>query len=267
LADWGTGQREAWTVLRQVSRKNPQIVIHLGDIYYAGTEFEVQSYFYKPWQIILHENGNPRTFTLAGNHDMYSGGKSFYNLLDQLKQPASYFCLRNRNWQIIGLDTGLHAKMGLEPTFLEPSEVEWLLDKIQNSGGRRTVLLSHHQLFSADEQFKGQSFNIDLYKQTCTALNNVELWLWGHEHNLVIFEPYMNLKRGRCIGCGAFPVGAGELPASHKNSDVPLKPIHLSRRGDFYQHGYAVMMLNGAAGNVDYYQDGDENIPLYSEVL
>ncbi len=100
--------------------------------------------------------------------------------------------------------------------------MEWLVDKIVNRDDRKTILLSHHQLFSADEKFEGQSFNIPLYKQIVSVLGNVDLWLWGHEHNLVVYEPYMNLRRGRCIGCGAFPVGKEELPSVHVNADVPL---------------------------------------------
>lgn len=267
VADWGTGQREARIVLEQIAKKNPKFVIHLGDIYYAGTAFEVENYFYRPWRSILASAGITRSFSLSGNHDMYSGGVPYYGLLDKLAQPASYFCLRNEHWQIIAMDTGLNAKLGLAPTYLETSEAEWLVEKIINRGTRKTILLSHHQLFSADEKFEGQSFNIPLYKQLSSALGQVDLWLWGHEHNLVIFEPYMNLRRGRCIGCGAFPVGIGELPAVQANPNVPVKDVRLGKRGDFYQHGYAVLALKGAGGSVEYFQDGHENSPVYREDL
>jgi len=267
VADWGTGQVEARTVLQQIARKSPAIVIHLGDIYYAGTAFEVENYFYRPWRSILASCGNVRTFSLSGNHDMYSGGIAYYDLLDKLTQPASYFCLRNKYWQIIGSDTGLNAKFGVDPTSLERTEAEWLVDKIVNRGNRRTILLSHHQLFSADEKFEGQSFNIPFYKQVASVLGNVDLWLWGHEHNLVVYEPYMNLRRGRCIGCGAFPVGKEELPSVHVNADVPVKEVVLGKRGDFYQHGYATIQLDGPNASAAYFQDGDEQNPLYTEDL
>jgi hypothetical protein len=267
VADWGTGQVEARTVLQQIAKKAPAIVVHLGDIYYAGTAFEVENYFFRPWRSILAPSGNPRTFSLAGNHDMYSGGAPYYDLLDKLSQPASYFCLRNRYWQIIAMDTGLNAKFGIDPTSLERTEVEWLVDKIVNRDDRKTILLSHHQLFSADEKFEGQSFNIPLYKQIVSVLGNVDLWLWGHEHNLVVYEPYMNLRRGRCIGCGAFPVGKEELPSVHVNADVPLKGVSLGEHGDFYQHGYAIIKLDGPTASAAYFQDGDEQNPLYEENL
>jgi hypothetical protein len=207
-----------------------------GDIFISyllrRTPFEVENYFFRPWRSILSSTGNPRSFTLAGNHGMYSGGAGYYSLLDKLAQPASYFCLRNKYWQIIGLDTGLKAKLGLGPTNLEQTEAEWLVNKIVNRDGRKTALLSHHQLFSADEKFDGQSFNIPLYKQVASLLGQVDIWLWGREHNLVIFDSYMNLRRGRCIGCGAFPVGKEELPSVHPTSGggpTPERCVRLPR--------------------------------------
>ncbi len=70
---------------------------------------------------------------------MYAGGGRYYTVLDMLGQPASYFCLRNDEWQFIALDTGLHDSdpVARTATFLEDTEVEWLKDKVRNAGGRR----------------------------------------------------------------------------------------------------------------------------------
>jgi DNA repair exonuclease SbcCD nuclease subunit len=81
-------------VLRQIADKKPDVVIHLGDIYYAGTQFEITNYFLKIWQQVLNlgdKLDRIPTYTLAGNHDMYSGGGPYYQLIQQLGQPASYF--------------------------------------------------------------------------------------------------------------------------------------------------------------------------------
>lgn len=271
VADWGTGQPEALEVLRQVKRQNPNVVIHLGDIYYAGVESEVREYFYKPWQEILQPDAaGIASLVLPGNHDLYAGGQPFYDLLDRFGQPASFFCLRNKHWQLIGLDTALHDQLGGPPTSLEPSELEWLRDKMQNAGGRRTVLLSHHQLFSANEQF-GElklSHNPTLYEQVKSILPQVDLWLWGHEHDLVIFNEHLGLKRGRCIGGSAFPVGKYEMPDVQKNPDVPFnRQVVLNKGAAFYQHCYAVLRLDGPAAAVDYYEDGDGGRRLFSETL
>lgn len=269
VSDWGTGQPDAIEVLAQVKRHNPQVAIHLGDVYYAGTDYEMDHYFYQPWQEILNpEASGILSFALPGNHDLYAGGQPFYDLLDKLGQPASYFCLRNEHWQLIGLDTALHDRHGGPPTSLEPSEVEWLRDKIERAGNRRTVLMSHHQLFSANDSFDDHSFNKNLCDQLAGLLPRVDLWLWGHEHDLVVFDEYKGLKRGRCIGGSAFPVSKYEQPEVQKNPDVPLnKQIMLSKGPSFYQHCYVIIKLDGAQATVNYYEDSAGGRLLFSEMI
>jgi len=269
VADWGTGQPEALEVLRQVKRANPHVAIHLGDIYYAGTEHEVENYFHQPWREILQpEVSGIVSRILPGNHDLYSGGKPFYGLLAKVDQQASYFCLRNDDWQLIGLDTALNDRLGGPPTFLDPSEVTWLKDKVDNAGNRRTIFLSHHQLFSTNESFKGKSFNETLYQQVAEVLPKVDLWLWGHEHDLVIFGNFMGLKRGRCIGGSAFPVGKDEMVDLPKNPDVPFnKEVLLSKGPAFYQHCYAMIELDGPKATISYCEDSNGGRVLYAETI
>lgn len=276
VADWGTGEPEALEVLRQVNAHNPQVAIHLGDIYYAGTAYEVENYFLQPWRNILEpETSGILSLALPGNHDLYAGGKPFYDLIDKLAamnkltdKPASYFCLRNDYWQLIGLDTALHDRIIGGVTRLEESEVEWLTDKIRNAAGRRTILLSHHQLFSSNDQFAGKSYNETLYNQLKPLLPQVDLWLWGHEHDLVIFGEYMTLKRGRCIGGSAFPVGNFEMPKTHANADVPYnQQVELGKGSAFYQHCYTILKLDKASATVAYYEDTDGGKLLFQETL
>jgi predicted phosphodiesterase len=267
VADWATGEPDALKVLKQVKRQNPNIVIHLGDTYYAGTAHEMENYFFRPWIDILQPASSGITsFVTPGNHDLYSGGQPYYDVIDKFGQPASYYCLRNEHWQVIGIDTALNDRLGGPPTTLEETEIEWLRDKIENAGGRRNILLSHHPLFSTNEEFDGKSFNEKLYLQLESLLSKVDLWLWGHEHDLVIFGDYKGLKRGRCIGGSAFPVGKYEMPTVPKNPEVPFnKQVMLSKGSVFYQHCYAMIRLNGADATVDYYEDGDGGRLLFSE--
>jgi hypothetical protein len=90
--------------------------------------------------------------------------------------------------------------------------------------------------------------------------------LWGHEHDLIIFGEHMGLKRGRCIGGSAFPVGKYEMPAAPKNPDVPYnKQVALSKGSVFYQHCYALVKLDGPGATVNYYEDSDGGRLLFSE--
>jgi predicted phosphodiesterase len=267
VGDWGTGQGPARSLLQAIARKKPDVVIHLGDVYYAGTEFEVQNYFLSIWNSIF-DITKVRTFTLAGNHDMYSGGAPYYQLIDKLGQPASYFCLRNNNWQFIALDTGLHDDDALDakPTYLEDTEVAWLNDKMAASGERRTVLLSHHQLFTANESIGGQSVNTRLQGQIGPILPKVDVWFWGHEHNQVIYRKWQGVL-ARCIGHGAYPVGHNEIPPAPR-FQVPMENVVLAKGASFYSHGYAIMDLDGPAARVAYYQDSDpEDHAMYADTF
>ena len=280
LGDWGTGQNPAKLLLRQIANKNPDVVIHLGDIYYAGTQFEVTTYFLPIWQQILNLGAKLDrfpTFTLAGNHDYYSGGVAYYQMLQKLGQPASYFCLRNANWQFIAMDTGYHdhnpAAGGDGATYLLDTEVTWLTDKVNNAGGRRNVLLSHHQLFTAFDAIDNGEINMRLYPQVAPILPKVSLWLWGHEHDFTLYDAYKGLARSCCMGHAAFPVGEAEVPKDPKHPEIPLikgddgDPIRLGVTGGLYNHGYAIIDIDGPAGQVSYYQDSDEDTPMFQQAL
>jgi predicted phosphodiesterase len=284
IGDWGTGDTGARLLLRQIAAKKPDAVIHLGDVYYSGTEHEFQNYFYNIWQPTLGIQKvnwgdklkgptTPITFTLVGNHDMYSGGQPYYTTIDMLGQPSSYFCLRNENWQFIALDTGLHDSnpVDQQATFLEDQEVTWLKDKIASAGKRKTVFLSHHQLFTAFESIgsDGNRINQKLLGQLKDILAQVDVWFWGHEHNLVIYDNYQGVL-GRCIGHGAFPVDVDE--GIKQDPNVPVAKVALSPAGDkaLYQHGYVLMDLTPNNATVAYYQfdaeSQDEEV-LHTEVI
>src|SRR5262249_35655520 len=143
----------------------------------------------------------------------------------QLGQQASYFCLRNDAWQFLAMDTGYNDfnpfTVSSHVTSLTEIEANWHLEKIQQAGGRKTVLLSHHQLFSAYEPIGGEAVNPNLLATFKDCLGNVAIWFWGHEHRLDIYAPYLGLQRGRCLGCSAIPVFV-ENNYFKPKFDVPL---------------------------------------------
>jgi hypothetical protein len=282
LADWGTGMEDARALLSQVKAKNPDVVIHLGDIYYAGTSGETQSNFLAVYSSIfgaLGAPGVPPLYTLSGNHDMYSGGAGYYGILPALGQPASYFCLRNADWQFLAMDTGLNDRDPFTVlsnlTYLNPPEVPWLQDKFVNAAGRKTILLSHHQLFSAfgavGQDVEGQALAWNPNLQAAftrggqSLLTQVAWWFWGHEHNLEIYQPYMGLARGRCIGAGAIPMLVADnpyvpaqghaLPPGESALPQLIPNTMLANDGTVYNHCYAVVVLAGKTAAVTYYQD------------
>lgn len=264
VSQLGTGSSGASRVLKQIAAKKPDVLIHLGDIYYSCTAYEIERYFLAP----LREHvdlSQTRCFSLCGNHDVYSGGTGYYDtLLPALSQPASYFCLRNDHWQFIALDTGLHARVpGGSPTYLEDSEAEWLRDKMRTAGSRQTVLLSHHQLFSAFESIGETYYNDSLYAQVADLIGGVALWLWGHEHRLTIYDAFDPLKpglgRARSIGRGV--EGSAAAPVF---PEVRIKH-HEELAEDAY--AYAIMELQEAGARVEYFIDTGEGKPLFDETI
>jgi hypothetical protein len=275
VGDWGTGDDAAKQVLAQMARKNPDVVIHLGDIYYSCTDFETQTYFLQIWKTYFDPDKIP-SFTLSGNHDMFGGGAPYYALIDALHQPASYCCLRNQNWQFVMIDTGLHdrAPGGAEPTFLEDTEVAWVQRRIATGGARKTVLLSHHQLFTrysniVDPPPTGQSgmaVNAKLQQQLGPMFPQIALWLWGHEHDFVVYEKQLGVL-ARCVGHGAFPVLTNPPPKVQHPEILANDGIRPVEEGNFFTHGYAIMQLQGANATVSYYQDTDEDNPMLVDQL
>ena len=124
------------------------------------------------------------------------------------RQQASYFCLRTQpdQWQFLAMDTGYNDHIPGLPVGpgLQPSEITWHRDKLEKFAGS-TILLSHHQLFSANSEInKGARpyVNESLLATFSPYFDRVAAWFWGHEHNFVLFEDGQHgLKRGRLIGC------------------------------------------------------------------
>ena len=280
--DWGTGAQPAIDVLKTIADHNPDVFVHLGDIYYSGTSDECQTNFVDPIDLVLRKGTlTPDVFTLSGNHDMYCGGVGFYELIKRLNappsiQPASFFCLRSADekWQILAMDTGLHddspVSVADAVTFLEDDELAWHCDRIREFPGR-TILLSHHQLFSAfspigaaDTSGKRSALNPHLLKafQKISASGNIAAWFWGHEHTLGIYKPFAGLKRGRCVGHGAVPVSLIDkiydtLPDLEEPPEI-IEATKLGATGGVYTHGYALLEFEGDVCRAEYFEQNNE---------
>ncbi|WP_420629066.1 metallophosphoesterase family protein [Candidatus Leptofilum sp.] len=283
IADWGSGERVAELVFEEMCLHKPDVVIHLGDVYYSGTGKEQAENF---TNIVnrIREDYPCVLYNLPGNHDYYAGGAAFYDELARLNQPpaapagtpqqeASFFCLRNDHWQIHGLDTGYHdhdyfkhavdnARLVLQDigadheTHLTDEELAWHLDKLENRGDRRVIFLSHHQLFSAYLKVGKDYINQHLQEQFADALKTrmIDAWFWGHEHVLQVYADQFGLAKGRCVGYGAFPILAQENPyeveekTGVKLYDKDVEPgqrieLVADERSGVYEHGYVILKL------------------------
>jgi len=294
LSDWGTGYADAEMVLRAACAFDPDAIIHLGDIYFAGTDLECRRKFLEPMRRHARKghDGEPiPVFNMPGNHDYYSGGGGFHRLLDQLNegdkaQPASYFCLRSEDdrWQFLAMDTGFDSRhdvilshqFGAIP---QPDEIEWLHHKLENFGGR-TFLLSHHQAFSNHSQMGGDAEDrkppFDAVNQRLLAVvepyrDKIAAWFWGHEHNMMIYKTYHGIK-ARCIGHSGRPVRVRTIE-EETSYRYAIEEARLTRRegSPYLNHGFEIIDLGepGNAAEVSYYQVLRDGMPelIYREMI
>lgn len=324
IGDWGTGMNAALILLQQIGANfQPDVLLHLGDIYYSGLPSECKTHFTDLIDKVWPDGGprkKPLVFTLDGNHDRYAGSNGgYYDLLKNLNtaagkpQPNSYFVIRNNFWQFVAMDTGYYdsdpgaTRAGTALTKLIDQEVPWHWDKLKNtgtnvnktvnpSGGRGNVLLSHHQLYSftgvgKDASGRQLAVNPYLVNQFAGVFDLIDLWLWGHEHALCIFEPYANgpdqpLPKGRCVGASAVPMYLAQKPVPDPNLLLPpgvkgppqiVPGTELGNNGTVFNYCYAIINLAGPKLSVDYYQVNSTDAtpgnppplgkPLYRETI
>lgn len=291
LGDWGTGEEEALSVLDQLMQQKPDVIIHVGDIYYSGTHDECVANFLRP----IHKarakyQRNIPVYNLPGNHDYYSGGQGFYGILPRLNlkadhgsiQKHSFFCLQNDSWQLEGMDTGYQDhdlnKVADDTTRLRKAEADWHERQLEAAGGRKVILFSHHQLYSAfttigkvgsaGPQYRNPHLtkNLDTWRKK--GKPNIVAWLWGHEHLLEIYAlpggPNVDLPvLGRCIGNSAFPVFKDQGDYNPVTNDVPLEPdppnkyVQTATEDQIYRHGYLLLALGAECATATYYQVKD----------
>jgi hypothetical protein len=196
LGDWGTGLYGAPVCATTIQNdaKDYGLLLHLGDVYYSGTEKEVNDRFLNLWP----KKANAISRACNANHEMYTGGYAYFDLiLKAFTQPASYFALQNDHWLLVGLDTAYHE------WDLYGDQVAWLTNLMNQAGDRRVTLFTHHQPFSWADTVKGP-----MPDQLADLLNSKKIfaWYWGHEHRCVVYDqhPQWGLF-GRCVGHGGYP--------------------------------------------------------------
>lgn len=249
--DWGTGFDyrpdgvivPAEKVAKRMEENSPAYTVHLGDVYYAGTQQEEPEKFIGLWP-----RGQQGSFALNSNHEMYSGAHGYFQALAdaQFSQQnnTSYFALKNDDWLIVGLDTAYHAEeiYLYQNGFLDPGQSDFL-DQLLNEAPltRRTILFTHHNGLSLDG-----TATTALWGQIAPRFAQREVWwYWGHMHAGVIYADRGNVH-ARCCGHGGIPAGepqslvANPSATWHENRKVPdlLYPGRV-------HNGFVLLILDG----------------------
>jgi len=268
--DWGTGDwrtaanpAPSTDVRKHMAFLQPHLTIHLGDVYYAGTNDQEKHLLVDLWP-----KGSLGALTLNSNHEMYSGAKPYFQValaanLFADQQQRSFFALENDNWVIVGLDSAyysnaeglyldgaLYAEGGPQP------QVDFL--RSQAAKGKKVIVLTHHNGLTEDG-----SKPTALWSQVMSAFPEggaPAYWYWGHVHAAVVYQPQTHGPTNvlcRCCGHGALPWGhALELA---NNPNVVWYENRLAKDPDIPQrvlNGFAVLYLDGPNINEVFY---DEN--------
>jgi len=253
--DWGTGNASSASIARAMSAMNADYTIHLGDVYYSGTESEETNKFVNLWPA-----GERGTFTLNSNHEMYAGGHGYFGVA--LADPRlagqrghSFFALTNSNWLVLGLDSGYAATHFYQQGALHDAEVLWMHSLLQGGVGLRTdgtkknlLILTHHQGLESS----GSPSN-PLWAQITSVIAGYSAWwYWGHLHNVAVFNPVDypggatakdGIIYGRLLGNGGVPYSSEpKTGAMVWTEDTSAQDPKIPARA---LNGFAVIGLDG----------------------
>ncbi|WP_293750826.1 metallophosphoesterase [uncultured Paraglaciecola sp.] len=285
VGDWGTGLytdkngvnssiSPSERVMNDI-KKNHKLdyLLHLGDVYYAGTEY--RPFSFEEWlnfKVLWPDQGKDRNFTLNSNHEMYGDASGYFKVALESDGPfghqngMSYFSVNYGKWLLIGLDSGYYSDSangtkfymdGAIGTDLFNQQIKWLESFKEHDGP--IMIMSHHNPCD----FTGDVLDNTLWKQVTDAIGTPAVWYYGHVHNGVVYTqlkdgaaiPYIPTK-ARCCGHGAIPFG--NAWETQSNIDYYAHTPDTVMGAPRVLNGYATITLH-ADGSYDesFYESGN----------
>lgn len=285
IGDWGTGEFDgggydpAMDVLATVKQLAPDYILHLGDVYYAGTQTrpptgEEQRHLLAYWP----EMPAKRSFTLNSNHEMYGGANGYFNVAlgrggDRTpfvhQNGYSYFVLTQGDWAFVGLDaayydpSSMYMDGGLGEASFDP-QYAFLADIASRYSN--LVLFTHQTAMSTDGTELMQLWH-DVTSVVPAA--QIKLWYWGHVHLGVVYGAGSAVGRlgvpARCAGHSAIPIGeAWGLGESGGVIDWFAKdPVGSSAYPNRVRNGFALLTLSDQGIKEEFYNAGNADCPAW----
>jgi hypothetical protein len=244
LSDWGAGTANAANVITGLAHVNPDYIIHLGDIYYAGSpgsqskyaEYynlnEVQDNFLSLWPSSSYSG---KSFTLNGNHEMYSGGNGYFPEVLAVPGPFSaqngfsYCAMQVGDWTIVCLDSAYFSDLETLYSYgdiggTQGIQAAWV--KSLNLDPKKVIVMTHHNGFDPACSSQPQGYYQPYWDEIHYALgDDPYAWYWGHMHNAIVYDSPVTIGSSfktstlcRCIGNGSLPYGYTD--ALNKNSNI-----------------------------------------------
>jgi Calcineurin-like phosphoesterase len=285
LGDWGGNNKAAQDVASSARDKMGAggIMVHLGDVYYAGTNESgwierdyQQTNFLTPWP---WPETQGKSFALNSNHDMYAHGTGYFNTaltspIFASQNRCSYFALYNDRFRIVGLDTAYFdpeqtgwngfMKGSLGPTGAG-TQAQFLNEQAHAAAaaGQQLILLTHHNGLAYDDSATLSPLWDQVITQLAPLAGGTVIWYWGHEHMGVVYADRKDASgitiRPRCCGHSCIPWGVA-TGLNARGVEWYEKTVLRPGNDYFVANGFATVALdNSSISETFYRQDGAES--------
>lgn len=291
VGDWGTGEYKtkaskdgpAIAVIDAIETLDPDYIVHLGDVYYAGTEGFIETlgeedeHLMDHWPKRRSQNGTkPGTsFTLNSNHEMYDGANGYFTVaLDQKNTPfaaqekSSFFALEFDPWVIVCFDSAYYSPP--DDLFMDGNlggddsvQAKWCRENFGDREGKNVIVMTHHNGIDAEGTEQQNPF----WQQINSSVNGLpDYWYWGHVHLGVVYGDGLSAADGvkvRCIGHGSIPYG--KAWGLENVPDIDYFPkTRVEPNGIRVRNGFAVITLknDGTLDEVFYEVEDGTSKPI-----
>ena len=170
IGDMGTGKKPQYEVAAQMVKNRLKFpfafVITLGDNLYSGSSpSDYENKFERPYQLLL--DAGVAFYGVLGNHD--SPNERFYQSFSMNGQK--YYTYKKSNVRFFALDTN----------YMNPQQVAWLEQELQNSGSDWKICYFHHPLYSSGA-YHGSSTELRRVLEPLFVKYGVQVVFSGHDH-------------------------------------------------------------------------------------
>lgn len=191
IGDTGTGEPPEYKVAEQMDRYRKQVdytfVLMLGDNIYGGDkakDFEVK--FERPYQALLKDG--VVFYASLGNHDNPT--------VERVYQPfhmgnERYYTFSKGDVQFFALDSN----------YMDPSQLAWLEQQLQQSKARWKVCFFHHPLFN-NGKMHGPDLDLRSHLMPLFVKYKVNVVFSGHEHMYERLKPQQGIHFFICGNSG-----------------------------------------------------------------
>jgi hypothetical protein len=218
FSDWGSGYYHSQYITKHVAALGAQQAVHLGDVYYTGTQQEFRERF-EPFLDKYILKRMP-FYAMNANHEMDTHGIAYFAHLRRKReqggkngyvpqpQEGSYFCLANAHYQVIGIDTAYWRNGRCKDDLGKGCAMmrEWLEQRLLEgrAAGRVNILLSQNEPYEMKRNELLADLDFVLRRPGQGSL--VDLWFWGDQHYGALYPPTEQTPFiGSCIGHGGYP--------------------------------------------------------------